>query len=402
MEFGFPVEEVREGQARIIVPRMKDYLRPDGVYEPSWAPVFYNPRMAFNRDVAVVFARAYRRVRGLEKLVIVEPLAGSGVRVVRYALEAGAYVLGSDIDSDAVHLSRVNAERNGVADRVRLERADANEFMGRLRREGVKPNIIDIDPFGSPVPFIDTALQLLSPRGVIAVTATDTAPLSGTHPRALRRKYDVIPARPAWEKEQAVRILAGYIIRRAAAYELGARILLAYYADYYVRVYAEVYRGARRADESLNQLGYGIYCPHCGYTGYAAEPLSRCPYCTGKLQVSGPMYTGPLCDKLLVKVMMEEAEKLKDKLQHGERVLKLLSQIADECDITKPYYRLDKLCSLLHMNMPKVSAMVETLRKAGYRAARTHFDPRGFKTDAPHLTVLNILQELKYSQNRRS
>jgi tRNA (guanine26-N2/guanine27-N2)-dimethyltransferase len=397
-ELGFPVEEVVEGSVRILVPRMKDYLRPDGVYEPSWAPVFYNPRMAFNRDVAVVFARVYRRVRGLDRLVVVEPLAGSGVRAVRYAVEAGAYVVSSDIDLDAVRLAGLNAERNRVADRVRVEHADANELMGRLRREGVKVHVVDIDPFGSPVPYIDTAIQLLGVRGVLAVTATDTAPLSGTHPRALRRKYDVLPARPAWEKEQAVRILAGYIIRRAAAYEMGARILLAYYADYYVRVYAEVWRGARRADESLSSLSYGLYCPSCGYTGYTSEPIQRCPYCSGRLLVSGPLYSGPLCDPEIVRAMLEEAEKIKDRLQHGDRVVKLLTQLSEECSITKPYYRLDRLCSILHMNMPKVALIVDKLKAAGFKASRTHFDPRAFKTDAPHATVINMLVELRESR----
>ena len=34
---------------------------------------------------------------------------------------------------------------------------------------------IDVDPFGSPVTFIDAALQALGRVGVLEVTATDTA-----------------------------------------------------------------------------------------------------------------------------------------------------------------------------------------------------------------------------------
>ncbi len=394
-ELGFPVEEVREGSVRIVVPRMSEYLRPDGIYEPSWAPVFYNPRMAFNRDIAVVFARTYRQVRGLDRLVIVEPLLGSGVRAVRYAVEAEAYVIGSDIDSDAVALSKVNVRLNQVEDRVRILHAEANELMGRLIREGVRVTMVDLDPFGSPVPFIDVALQLIRVRGVLAVTATDTAPLSGTHPRALRRKYDVKPGRLAWEKEQALRVLLGYIVRRAVAYELSARVLLAYYADYYVRAYVELTRGARRADQALSTLSYGVYCPSCGFTGYSRDLDARCPYCTARPVTVGPLYSGKLCDREFVERMLTEAERIKDKLAEGERVVKLLSMIINECDVTKPYYRLDKLCSILRMNMPKVSLVMEKLRSIGYTAVRTHFDPRGFKTDAPHYAVVNLLVELR-------
>ncbi len=390
----YPTTKVREGLAELVVPDPNAYRRPDGVYEPAWAPVFYNPRMAFNRDVAMVFARAYAAAQGASQLVVVEPLAGTGVRAIRYALEAGARVFASDIDSDAVHLARINVELNGVADRVTVVRADANRYMEQLREEGVRPHIIDIDPFGTPIPFLDSAIHLVRVRGVIAVTATDTAPLSGTHARALRRKYDVVPARTAWEKEQAVRVLVGYVLRRLASHEYGGRVLLAYYADHYVRAYVELHRGAGRADRALEQLAYGVWCPACNYTGYQDSPEPRrCPSCGAPMQVVGPLYRGPLCDRELVEAMARRAGEM-GWLSDQRRAVSLLSQVARECVIEKPYYRLDRLCSMLRRSMPKVSEVVEALRSMGYRAERTHFDPRGFKTDAPHHVVVAVVYDL--------
>lgn len=391
----YPTRRIREGKAEIIVPDPSAYRRKDGVYEPAWAPVFYNPKMRFNRDIAILVANAYREMISQERLVVAEPLAGSGVRAIRYALEADAQVYAADIDPDAVYLARLNVEVNGVQERVTVERADANEYLAKLRREGVKLSIIDIDPFGSPAPFLDTAIQSISVRGMIAATATDTAPLSGTHPRALRRRYGVQPARTAWEKEQAVRLLAGYIIRRAASHEYGVRILLAYYADYYVRVYAELWRGASRADDSLSKLGYGVYCPYCGYTGYTDNPRTRCPYCGGTMQIVGPLYTGPLCNQEFMEMLRSTLDKKVSSLAEPKRVVRLFEQLSLECTVTKPYYRLDKLCSILHMNMPKPDSIVEALRRKGYKAARTHFDPRGFRTNAPHTEVLNTLIEMQ-------
>ncbi len=390
----YPTTVIREGLARLIVPDPNAYRRPDGVYEPAWAPVFYNPRMAFNRDIAVVFARAYARLRGLDRLIVVEPLAGSGVRAIRYALEANAKVYASDIDSDAVHLAKINIEENKVLNRVEVVRADANKYMEELGERGIRPNIVDIDPFGTPIPFIDSAIHLLKGRGVIAATATDTAPLSGTHLRALRRKYDVHPARTAWEKEQAVRILVGYILRRLASHEYGGRVLLAYYADHYVRVYIEAVRGAGRADKTLSELAYGVWCPSCNYTGYLDHgPPVRCPVCSSPVAIVGPLYAGRLCEPELVDAMIEEAKKA-SWLSDQKRAVKLLETIREECMVEKPYYRLDKICSMLRMNMPKVVHVVEALRAKGYQASRTHFDPRGFKTNAPHHVVVNTVFEL--------
>ena len=376
--------EVREGKARICVPDPSRYRRPDGVYEPAWAPVFYNPRMAFNRDVAVVFARAWARLRGLNRVTVVEPLAGSGVRAIRYALETpAARVYAFDIDPLAVTLSELNAERNNASN-VIVAQGDANALLHTLRSRRERIHIIDLDPFGSPNPFLDASLAALRGRGVLAATATDTAPLTGTHSAALRRKYDVIPGRSFLEKEQAVRILAGYIVRRAATREYGARILLAYYADYYVRVYVELEPGARRADRALEQLGYLAYCQRCGIAWYTSKPWRKpvCPRCGGEASILGPVYTGPLCDESIVDSMLEEASGM-DWLSNRERVQELLSMLRAECSITAPHYRIDRIAAALKVNMPSPRLVVEELRRQGYRATLTHFDKRGVRTDAP-------------------
>ncbi len=396
-ELGFQVELIHEGLAKILVPKMDLYLREDKVYEPAWAPVFYNPRMRFNRDIAVLFARAYSMQRKSAKEgqtpVIVEPLAGTGVRAVRYAIEAGAQVIANDIDPRAVKLIELNARINNVNDRLQVFQLDANELLSRLKREGVRPTIIDIDPFGSPAPYLDAAIQSIGRQGVLALTATDTAPLTGTHLKALRRRYDVEPARTAWEKEQAVRILVGYVIRRAASYGYGTRILLAYYADYYVRVYAELLKGARRADESLNMLGFGGYCSGCGYTGYIDKSTIRCPYCSHELQRVGPIYTGPLCDKRILDRLLKEAYNTEWLAEH-KRVIGFLEAYSAECEIERPYYRIDKICSILRRNMPKISQIVDRLREHGHKAVKSIYDPRAVKTTARHPEFLKILSEL--------
>ena len=86
MTVDFPVEEVREGRARILVPTLDESCGEPEQRLRSMAPVFYNPVMKTNRDTAVLVLRAHQRDlgRGVDAC---EPMAGSGVRGIRLALE---------------------------------------------------------------------------------------------------------------------------------------------------------------------------------------------------------------------------------------------------------------------------------------------------------------------------
>ena len=57
MDFWFPVEEVAEGAARLLVPIVKQGEREPLDHARSRAAVFYNPFMRLNRDTAVLAVR---------------------------------------------------------------------------------------------------------------------------------------------------------------------------------------------------------------------------------------------------------------------------------------------------------------------------------------------------------
>ena len=115
---------------------------------------------------------------------------------------------------------------------------------------------IDIDPFGTPMPFIDAAIQSIKNKGVLGITATDTAPLCGAHKAACIRRYKARPIRGSQCHEIGLRILLGYIAREAIKHDAGIRPLLCYYMDHYFRVYVQIIRGARRADKALEEIGF--------------------------------------------------------------------------------------------------------------------------------------------------
>ncbi len=394
-----------EGRARFWAPNLEKYRRPDGAIEPSWAPVFYNPRMAFNRDVAVLFVHTF--FKGLSGVRVAEPLAGTGVRGIRIALETSGVseLVLNDADPEAYSLVERNIALNGLAGLAEAYRADANALLYRLKDEGRAYHYIDLDPFGSPIYYVDAALRALRKGGVLAVTATDTAPLVGTHGAACVRRYGARPLRSDFAKEAGLRILVGAVVRRAAMRELAATPVLAYYADHYYRAYFVVLRGARRTDEALSLLGYYAYCDTCLYReaveGYPApqQAPERCPNCGSPLALGGPMWIGRLCDEDLVSRMLASIEEM-EHLEAKARVRTLLEKLRVECSVTRPYVRIDELCGRMRINMPSPRLVAALLEAAGYRAAVTHFDPRAVKTDAPLEEVRSLVE--KHARGREA
>lgn len=53
-------------------------------------------------------------------------------------------------------------------------------------------SIIDLDPYGSPAPFLDAAVQSLAEGGLLMITCTDMAVLCGNHSETCHSKYGSI------------------------------------------------------------------------------------------------------------------------------------------------------------------------------------------------------------------
>ena len=165
--------------------------------------IFYNPVMKFNRDISILLLNALNK-----KMQIADPLAGSGIRSIRFIKELNKGIITSiainDSSTNAVRAIKKNVKLNKIKNKnIVISNKDANEFL--LSSKGF--DYIDIDPFGSPNPFLDAAVKRLARDGILAVTATDTAPLAGTYPNACKRKYWAIPLRNHLMHEVGIRIL---------------------------------------------------------------------------------------------------------------------------------------------------------------------------------------------------
>ncbi|ACJ16135.1 N2,N2-dimethylguanosine tRNA methyltransferase [Thermococcus onnurineus NA1] len=375
------LKEVREGLARILVPKA------ERIYD---APVFYNPLMALNRDISVLALKALGSRR------VLDALSATGIRGIRYALEtpAGEIWL-NDINPNAFRLIVDNVKLN-FSGELEIEgkmavlegektlvvtNADANRLMNEQFRYF---DFVDLDPFGSPMEFLDSALRAVKRRGVLAITATDTGVLCGAYRNACLRKYLAEPIRGELCHEAGLRILIGTLVRYAAKYDLGVEVLLAYYRDHYFRAFLQLRNGAKTADKSMKQLGY-LYQDESGKFEFENTFLPS------KATAHGPLWLGPLKNQEFV----EELHRLSAEHPLGsKKTQKFLGLLKDELEV--PFFYDTHAVARRHgLEVRKLAGVIEILYEKGYKATRTHFSPTALKTDAPFEEVLEALRELQ-------
>lgn len=354
MDFPFPVTEVVEGRARLLVP---DVPRRDGPGAKGPWP-FYNPTMRVNRDLsAMVLARWPGKPTR-----ILDGLAATGAWGIRMGLEAGASDLSFvDMTPEAAALIRENLARNGLQGEVFHE--DLRRHLAQRAYE-----YVDIDPFGPPTPFLGHALHAAKTPSGLGITATDTAPLCGTYPKACQRRYVAHPLRCDQGHEIGLRILLGYIARVAEAHARAVRPLLAFAAEHFFRLHLLVLDGLR---EPAPELGYFLRDREGTFN--RVDP--RVP------DAVGPLWTGPLGDAAFVRSLAPSE-------WTSGQAGRLIDTLQKEIDLPPFFVTTDDIARRLRASPPKLERFLEVLRKAGFRAERTHFHSRGVKTDAPHDVIV--------------
>lgn len=365
------LERIREGSTELLVPPSFCRKGPG----KHTGEVFYNRQMEFGRDVSVMLTRGTFDAKDR----VLDGLAATGARGVRMANEgrSGASFLLNDRSQEAVDIITRNVELNGLVGDVDVSCMDLRSLLAEERF-----SYIDIDPFGTPVEFIDSAVQSCRNRGVVAVTATDTAPLCGTYPRTSSRRYGARAYRSDYCHETGLRILIGYLAREAAKHDRGCVPLLCYSADHYFRCHVRIDKGARKADHALSQLGYAVHDPATLERRIIkGSPQEGAVY-------AGPLWVGDIHDRDTLASL-----KPTDDLGTSRRLEKMTALWRGEVGAPPLHYLVDELARATKHSPPKMSILIDTLRGAGSEATPTHFDPKGFKTGLPFNDVVRLYIE---------
>lgn len=329
-------------------------------------PVFYNPVMELNRSVSIeVLRRAFS-----SPVRIALPLAGTGIRGLRFLAECNEYVgllAMNDHSPGFAEAFRGRLELNGLDGPVKCSENDANVFL--LSSEGF--DYIDVDPFGTPNPFLDAAVQRIAREGILAVTATDTSALAGTYLGPCRRKYWAEPLRNWLKHYVGLAILVRKVQLIGAQYEKALYPVFSYSKDHYYRVFFRCVKGKKIVDDVLKKHQFLIYDK--ARLSYRFSPSNAC----GDGEVfAGPLFSGDLW-------------------ADGFRDIGLVKWLDEESSASGHYIDLHEVCKMLAVSVPRYEMLRERLKSSGYAFSRSHLGDSLIRTDAPVGVISDLMMSIK-------
>ncbi|XP_061534417.1 tRNA (guanine(26)-N(2))-dimethyltransferase [Phycodurus eques] len=440
---------VREGKAAILFPNANE--------------VFYNPVQEFNRDLtcAVIteFSREVLAQRGVKVLVpgekervvvslsddpseadtqgektdteetgivtatvgqkcerglrVLEGLAASGLRSVRFALEVPGLrsVTANDFSRKAAVLIARNAEYNKVGELLQASCKDASMLMYEMRGRNDRYDVIDLDPYGSPASFLDAAVQSVSEGGLLCITCTDMAVLAGNSGETCYSKYGSVSIKAKYCHELALRIILHSLDQRANVYQRYVQPLLSVSVDFYIRVFVRVFTGQATVKNSASKQALVYNCVGCGsfhlqrmgrrtnngkHTKYSAAtgpPVGpACEHCGQRHQLGGPIWAEPIHDQGFVQKVLTAISGNPSRFGTSKRIEGILSMVTEELEDTPLYYTVDSLSSTIHCNTPPLLQFRSALLHAGHRVSLSHACKNAIKTDAPPAAIWDIMR----------
>jgi tRNA (guanine26-N2/guanine27-N2)-dimethyltransferase len=342
---------------------------------------FYNPEMSFDRSLSEIIIQIINPKKALDGM------SASGVRGLRYAsVLPDSEVVLNELNPKAVKLIEKNlAENKAILNpqNIRIENKNLYTILGEEMFD-----FIDIDPFGSPIYFLDSAARSIRNKGVVAFTATDTAALFGTSPNAGLRKYGIKSLRCDFSKELGLRILITAAIRKFAEYEIEMVPVFSYCRRHYFRVFGQVRRGAKRADRLLESFEYISYCQKCGWRDYGI--FGKCKNCKSQINLIGPIFTGDfasigMCGEML-KYWWPTAKEDDEKGKFVPDYTRFIQMVSREQGYP-PYYDIHHICKLNKCEIKKTEVLLKELE-----GVRTHFLGTGIKTKKGFKEALKSLK----------
>ncbi len=350
---------------------------------------FYNPLMSSNRNLAILLLNSLP----LKKMNIADPLAGSGIRSLRFLKELKSgkinHLFVNDMKDNFPKVFRETMVLNKIkSSKLSIFNEDASLFLMNRVTDEIKPDhfcgyfeYIDIDPFGSPNPYLNAAIARIARQGIIAVTATDTAALTGTYPHVTRRKYWAESLRNYMMHETGLRILIRKIQLLGIQFDKALIPMLAYSKDHYYRMYLQAEKGKEKCDTLIAQHKYFLSCPQCLAFKTSALNNGRCS-CGTPFQCTGPLWTGSLADPTLISSMAKNNPFPEEQ--------KFLGMLAGESGIdTVGFYDLHVLAKKYRKEPPRMEAALRELK-----GVRTHFSGTGIKTKAELSAVVSVLRKV--------
>ncbi|XP_043704199.1 probable tRNA (guanine(26)-N(2))-dimethyltransferase 2 [Telopea speciosissima] len=343
---------------------------------------------------------------------VLEALSASGLRALRYAREVEGIgkVVALDNDKASVEACKRNIKFNGsvAMSKVESHLADARVFMLTHPKEF---DVVDLDPYGSPSVFLDSAVQSVVDGGMLMCTATDMAVLCGGNGEVCYSKYGSYPLRGKYCHEMALRILLACIESHANRYKRYIVPVLSVQMDFYVRVFVRIFSSASAMKNTPLKLSYVYQCIGCdsfhlqclGRTveknnsvrylpGFGPVVPQECSDCGKKFNMGGPIWSAPIHDQEWVASILANVKSMKDRYPAYDRISAVLTTISEELPDVPLFVSLHNLCATLKCTSPSAVMFRSAVINAGYRISGTHVNPLGLKSDASMDVIWDIMR----------
>ncbi|XAR71317.1 tRNA (guanine(26)-N(2))-dimethyltransferase [Bertholletia excelsa] len=318
---------------------------------------------------------------------VLEALSASGLRALRYAreVEGIGQVVALDNDKVSVEACRRNIKFNGsvACEKVESHLADARVYMLTHPKEF---DVVDLDPYGSPSVFLDSAIQSVVDGGMLMCTATDMAVLCGGNGEVCYSKYGSYPLRGKYCHEMALRILLACIEGHANRYKRYVVPVLSVQMDFYVRVFVRIYTSASAMKNTPLKLSYVYQCIGCD--SFHLQPIGRtvaknnsvrylpgfgpvvpqdCSDCGKKYNMGGPIWSASIHDQEWVTSILANVKSMKDRYPAYDRISAVLTTISEELPDVPLFLSLHNLCATLKCTSPSAIIFRSAVINAGYR-----------------------------------
>jgi len=237
--------------------------------------VFYNPVQEFNRDFSIMAINEFNEVLKEERALknkehrginVLEALAATGLRSVRYLKEIPSIqtLVANDIDKTATDLMTKNFEFNSCPEeKFEVKTSDAIDLMHAMRANKRLFEVVDLDPYGTAVPFLEGALSCIANNGLLCVTFTDMAVLCARKPHVCYYKYGAAPLGKSYCHEMALRMVLYTISTMANKHGKSIEPMISLTVDFYVRLFIRVKDSAIECHKSISRYSTVHQCMSC-------------------------------------------------------------------------------------------------------------------------------------------
>lgn len=426
-----------------------------GAAPPKKQKVAENDGMEQAEDVEVTEQRTNdmngERTAWVPPFKILDALSATGLRAIRYAQEIpfATAVTSNDMSQKAVDSIKLNVKHSKLQDKITVNTGNAIAYMYSFcDKKGY--DAIDLDPYGTAAPFIDSAIQAINDEGMLLVTCTDSAIFaSHGYLEKTYSQYGGLPLKGEPCHEGGLRLILHAIATSAARYGMAIEPMLSLSIDYYARVFVRV----RKAPIDVKLLaGKTMIVYHCesgcgAWTtqylarnklmenkngtaiykhGYAQAPSAdqHCQHCGFKTHLVGPMYGGPLHNVGFIERVLAQLNEVDretyptmDRIQgmlhtameeitygsksdksNGVQKTEVLDPLIPKMDPAAiehhPFFIVPgSVAKIIHVSSPPVAALRGALRHAGFRVTMSHCKPGSIKTDASWKDIWHIMLE---------